>query len=238
MNDGYHAVGSALDSILKRLNVATQDVVNANTPGYQKHVVGTKSFHTELDVALGREASLVKSFNATTFAQGRIVPNPSPYAMALDGPGMFVVKTPAGLGYTRNGDFTVNAQGEITTRAGYPVMGVGAALRIDPTAGPISIDEQGNVTQGEQTVGRLRLVEFERRQDLARISDTIFDDPNGTANPNAATRTTVRNGALEVPKGSTVSGMVAMIDAARQYEAAQRVAKTMDDSYERLNRQG
>ena len=70
MNDGYHAIGSALNSTLHRLNVATQDVVNARTPGYQKHVLTTSSFVTELDRELGRDASLVRATHATAFELG------------------------------------------------------------------------------------------------------------------------------------------------------------------------
>ena len=136
MNDGYHAVGSALDTILHRLNVATQDVVNANTPGYQKHTLDIRSFHTELDKQLGREASLVKSVDTTLFAQGRVVPRDDPLAMALDGPGMFVVKTPGGLGYTRNGDFMLSPTGGLVTRAGYEVMGMVDRSSSTPPAAP------------------------------------------------------------------------------------------------------
>ncbi len=239
MNDGYHAVGSALQAVLHRLNVATKDVVHARTPGYQKHLLTTQSFATQLDKELGRDASLVRSYDATVFEQGRIVPRNDPFAMALQGAGMFTVQTPNGIVYTRNGDFMVDADGGLRTHGGYAVLGVNGPIRIDPAStGAIVIDDKGAISQGEKQIGRLRLVEFEHRHELQRVSDTLFGDPEGAAKPEPAAETIVLSRHLEFPKGSTVSGMVAMIDAARSFEAAQRAARVMDDTFGRLTKQG
>lgn len=239
MNDGYHAVGSALQAVLHQLNIATKDVVHARTPGYQKHLLTTRSFATQLDRELGRDASLVRSYDATVFEQGRVVPRDDPFAMALEGPGMFTVQTPNGLAYTRNGDFMVDADGALRTRGGYEVLGANGPIRIDPAStGAIVVDDKGAISQGEQQIGRLRLVEFEHRHELQRVSDTLFGDRKGAANPQTATETIVRSRHLEFPKGSTVSGMVAMIDAARSFEAAQRAARVIDDTFGRLTKQG
>lgn len=239
MNDSYHAVGSALQAVLQRLNIATTDVVHARTPGYQKHILTTHSFASQLDKELGRDAALVQTADATMFTQGRIVPRDEPFAMALQGTGFFTVNTPDGVAYTRNGDFMVDATGALRTRGGYEVLGKGGPIKIDPaSSGAIAIDQDGTITQGETQLGSLRIVEFEHRHELKRVSSTMFSDPQGRANPADATETTVHSRHLELPKASTVSGMVAMIDAARSFEAAQRAARVMDDTYGRLTKQG
>ncbi len=239
MNDGYHAIGTALNSTLQRLNIATQDVVNANTPGYQKHSVSTNSFLTELDEQLGRDASLVRTHHTVSFEQGRIVGRDDPFAMALEGPGMFTVQTPKGLAYTRNGDFMVSADGLLRTRAGYEVQGADGPLRFDGvSSSDIVVSPDGTIYNGDARIGRMRVVEFEHRHELQRVSDTLFADPQGKTNPQPATETVVHNRKLEFPRGSTITGMVAMISASRAFEAAQRAARVMDQSYQRLNKQG
>jgi flagellar basal-body rod protein FlgG len=237
MNDGYHAVGSALSAVLRRLEVATKDVINAKTPGYQKHVLTTQSFASDLDRELGRPGALVKTSENVAFIQGSLVPRASDSAIALKGPGFFAIETPDGTAYTRNGDLQIGADGTLRTQAGYPVLGAAGPLRLTPALGAMRIEADGAVLQGEAEVGRLRLVEFKDRKQLVPVADTIFQD-GGQAEPNPASETSVHQQYLELPRGSTVSGMVEMIAAGRAFEAAQRVAKVMDETHQRLVRQG
>ena len=214
-------------------------LVNARTPGYQKHVLTTSSFVTELDRELGRDASLVRATHATAFEQGRIIARDDPFAMALQGPGMFTVQTPSGLAYTRNGDFTVGTDGTLRTRAGYEVQGADGPLRFDGvSAAGVVVEPDGTIYNGDVQVGKLRIVEFEHRHELQRVSETLFADPDGKTNPQPATETAVHHRNLEFPRGSTITGMVAMIAASRAFESAQRAARVMDESYEKLNKQG
>ena len=52
--------------------------------------------------------------------------------MAVDGPGFFAVKTPAGILFTRSGDFKVNAEGQLVTTDGYAVLGTSEAAAATP----------------------------------------------------------------------------------------------------------
>jgi len=236
MNDGFHAVGSAMSAIIRRLDVATKDTINARTPGYQKHVLTTRSFASDLDRELNRPAAMVRTSEHIAFQQGPLVPHDDPMSIAVRGPGFFAVQTPTGVAYTRNGDLEQGADGTIRTRAGYPVLGPAGPLRVTPDRGEIRIDETGLVRQGETEIGVLRMVEFKDRSHLVAVGDTLFRD-DGDAGPKPVTETTVHQRHLEIPRGSSVSGMVEMIAAGRAFDAVQRVARVMDQTFERLVRQ-
>jgi flagellar basal-body rod protein FlgF len=235
MNDGYHALGSALSSVMHRLDVSARNTVNAQTPGYLRDIVQTSSFASSLDRELDRPAALVTSHVGVDFSQGTLIARDEPLALGLEGPGFLTVQTPNGVAYTRNGDLTVSPTGVLQTRAGYPVLAENGPVRIDLRGGVPSVDTEGNVLQNGAEVARLRVVEFADRTALRRVSETLFTD-SGSAQPSPAQETTVHSRRLEIPMGSTVSGMVDMIAAGRAFDAAQRVTRSIDESFQHLTR--
>src|SRR5690606_41793095 len=71
--------------------------------------------------------------------------------------------TPNGPRFTRNGNFSRQADGTITTADGMPVRGVDGPLRIDSSE-PLTIEDDGTVRAGLQHVGRVAVVDFEDRK--------------------------------------------------------------------------
>ncbi|MDE2297305.1 MAG: flagellar basal body rod protein FlgF, partial [Burkholderiales bacterium] len=131
--------------------------------------------------------------------------------------------------YTRGGALDVSSDGTLTTRSGLPVLGDGGPLQVPPNTA-VSIGADGTVsakgTDGKTTaIGKLKLVTPE--VPLLRGEDGLFRaaDGNGlSADPNAR----VQDGALEGSNVSAVGSMVAMISAARQFEAQMKMIQTAD----------
>src|SRR5690606_3529300 len=64
--------------------------------------------------------------------------------LALDGDGYFQVEMPGGqLGYTRAGNFTRSADGQLVTQQGYPVQ---PAITVPEGAGAIAVSPDGIVS--------------------------------------------------------------------------------------------
>ena len=62
----------------------------------------------------------------TNFSQGELKATGDKLDLALEGPGFFAVQMPDGsTAYTRDGEFQLNSQGQLTTKQGYPVIGNG-----------------------------------------------------------------------------------------------------------------
>ncbi len=238
MNDGFHAAASAMNAITTQLEAATHNAVNSRTPGYMNRVTVMRSFETALDRELGRESSLVHAEQVVSFRPGTLVTSPSPTSVALQGPGFLAVQTPDGPAFTRNGDLTVAQDGTLTTRAGYAVLGPAGPIRATTGGGEVRIGDGAQVFQGDQDLGTLRLVEFEKLEALVPVSETLFKAPP-EAGERAAAATSAVAGMLELPPERAIAGLVGMIAANRDYEAAQRVTSVLNRTYERLNsRQG
>lgn len=233
MNDGIHAAASSMAASMAQLDIATSNAVHASTPGYIARGASVRAFETELDRELGREPSFVTVQEETRFSPGLMTNSSSPLAAAIRGEGFFVVDTPQGEAYTRNGDFMLDADGVLCSRAGYPVQGSNGALRAQPGAGPVEIRDGGLVVQSGQTLGTLRLADFADKQALERSGETLFINRTG-ASVETPKGSSVKGQMLELPAEKGVAGLVGLIAANREFESAQRVISVLNKSYEKL----
>jgi flagellar basal-body rod protein FlgF len=133
--------------------------------------------------------------------------------------------------YTRGGSFDVSSEGTLVTRSGLAVLGDGGPIQI-PRDTAVSIGSDGTVSaksaDGKTTaVGRLKLVTPEAA--LTRGVDGLFRAADGNELP-ADTNARVQDGALEGSNVSPVETMVAMISAARQFEAQMKMLSTAESN--------
>ncbi|RKD24218.1 hypothetical protein BEP19_07380 [Ammoniphilus oxalaticus] len=139
----------------------------------------------------------------------------------------FAVQTRAGeLEYTRNGNFTVDALGQLVTSDGSRVL--------DTQGNPLFIGEDGRVQATE-----LGLVRIENPHDLIRSGSDRYryegDNPPGLLPPGVADGFSVRNGFIEranVDPGQTITDMMVTM---RAYESNQKVIQSYDRTMELLN---
>jgi flagellar basal-body rod protein FlgF len=116
----------------------SNDMANASTPGYKPSSSVQQSFGSLLlentsngqtigSVALGVEDSKGK----TDLAQGPMETTGRPLDFAVSGTGFFAVRTPTGVQYTRNGQFSANNQGILVDQYGNDVMSqTGSPIRV------------------------------------------------------------------------------------------------------------
>src|SRR5690606_21018369 len=96
--------------------------------------------------------------------------------LAVEGSGFFEIQLPNGtIAYTRDGEFHVNAQGQLVTKQGFLVLGDGGPVQLDlDNPAPITIAPSGEISQGADIGGRLRIVMFENEQALQPVSGSCF----------------------------------------------------------------
>jgi len=130
--------------------------------------------------------------------------------------------------YTKAGSLDVSSDGTLTTSAGLTVLGDGGPIQLPPNS-EVNIGADGTVSAkapgGKATpVGKLKLVTPE--VPLSRGTDGLFRGADGdlSADPNAR----VQDGALEGSNVSSVETMVAMITAARQFEAQMKMLQAAE----------
>jgi flagellar basal body rod protein FlgG len=208
---------------LEELDRLAADLANVSTAGYKTERAGTlasprDSFASALDSAVDVVAGQTK----IDFRPGTIANTGRDLDVAIEGRGFFVIDTPAGERYTRNGSFTRRADGLLTTAQGEPVLGEGGEIRLG--AGPIGIEQDGTIKVGNAVAGRLRVVEFTRDSDLVRESGARFKAIAGAEPEESEGR--LLGGALEQSNASVVDLMAKLTEVSRGFESLQRGVST------------
>ena len=167
--------------------------------------------------------------------QGTVEQTGNPLDVAVQGNGFFVVQTPRGERYTRNGALQLNANGELVTASGYPVLGDSGPIRFQPTDRNIMIAQDGTVSvqEGSQSQasslrGRLRVVNFNRPQQLQKDGDGSFSAAaNNAAQPDTQSR--ILQGSIEKSNVRSVVEMTRMIEVTRSYSQVAAMLQQQGD---------
>ncbi|WP_454626418.1 flagellar basal-body rod protein FlgF [Bradyrhizobium cenepequi] len=222
-------VGLSRQVVLERqMDVVANNIANITTNGYKADRSLFQEFlrsgaHEDNFAPSDRRVSFVND-RATfhDFSQGPTQETKNPLDVAIDGSGFLVVQTPEGERYTRDGNLTVNNQGQLVTQSGYPVLGNAGPIVFQQTDKDINIAADGYVTVLEGTGridsirGKLRVVNFARPQQLLKEGNNLYSA--GEGNP-AAPDTTSRlhQGFIEKSNVNSVTEMSRMIEITRTY---------------------
>lgn len=229
MSQGLYEGVAAMHAAERRMEAITSNLANLGVHGFKRRSLATNSFDAVLQGAVQRQ---IGTRTVVDHAQGTLVQSDGAYDLALAGRGFFAVETARGEAYTRNGQFRVDDAGVLQTLEGLPVAWEGARGTIDPTGDHVRVDPEGHVFQGEQPVGQLRVVDFDRPEALRQDRGGYYHAPRGVEQvPHGAA---VRQGVLEAANVSAVDEMVAMIGAQRSFESATRLMQMIDQTYRRL----
>lgn len=231
MNSGIYGAVSGSLAAVNKLDVLANNLANVTTPGYKKDRIRFESVLASAGAAgaddgVQESPMLVQEAFSVDFTAGDIKHTGNTFDLALDGDGFFVVNTPEGKAYTRQGNFRIDANGKLVTSDGYEVLGGGAPILI--RGGSVSFDPQGKMfVEGVET-GRIDVVDFPQPYDLAKAGSALFVPKTPDAASRAATGTKVMQGKLEGSNVNAVEEMVRMIEATRASESCQRLIQNYD----------
>jgi flagellar basal-body rod protein FlgG len=252
---GMQAQQTNLDTIANNLS-------NSSTAGfqsrrmqfqdlvYQSIVVPGSAASQQTTVADGLQVGLGTRSAASEILQlqGDLSQTGNPLDLAIEGQGLFQVLLPTGeTGYTRSGEFHMDAQGNVVTAAGNPIQ---PALTIPAGATSVTIASDGTVSvtlAGQataQTVGSLQLALFPNPGGLNSVGQNLYLAT--TASGDAAIGTPggtdglgqIEQGYLEQSNVSVVDEFINMIVAQRSYEASSRVVQAADEMLQLVNNLG
>jgi flagellar basal-body rod protein FlgF len=165
----------------------------------------------------------------TSFEQGAIQDTGGDLDAAIDGNGFFAVNDGGKTRYTRDGRFTLNKEGVLVTAGGRPVLDAqGQAIEVPSEArGGLRIDANGAVRSGDETLGRIGLVDFADRSKLCKVGSSLFEA--GRVQPEAIAAQ-LRPGAVEASTVDPTKAMVAMVEVSRAYEQNANMVKLADST--------
>lgn len=230
MNNGIYAASAGLLARTQQLDIAAENLANANTTGFRGSRVSFRS--QMMNASANVAAQSVSTFGLlgtpqTDFSQGSLQQTGNPLDLALEGQGFFAVQSPTGTQYTRNGNFHVTRSGRLVTAEGYPVLGANGPITL-PT-GDASISSAGVISINGDLAGQLKLSAFARDVPLTPLGNGYFSAPQAAATP--ATQLSVQQGALESSNVNPVASAVGLISIQRNAEMMQRALSTFDSEF-------
>jgi flagellar basal-body rod protein FlgF len=210
----------------RELDIVANNIANINTTGFK---ADGSIFEEYLSPAartnVDGKVSFVRDLGTWhDLSQGAVEQTGSPLDIAIDGKGFFVVQTPRGERYTRNGALQVGSNGNLMTADGLPVLGDGGPITLQPNDREISINSNGTISvrAGTSTIdsvrGKLRIVSFGQSQSmqLTKEGGGMFAAAAGVT-PQPDTTSRVAQGAIEKSNVRGVVEISRMIEITRTY---------------------
>ena len=208
-----------------QLDLVSNNIANAATPGYKtEHMLA--SVGDNVSDPTNDQTPQVNASVYIDFTQGLLEKTGNNLDVALQGNGFFEMQTPAGLAYTRAGNFTIGRDGTLVDKSGNPVMGESGRITI--TGNDVQIAQSGMVKVDGVEVATLKVVAFEDTTKLKRSANGLFVDP-GQAGLKKAEEKNIQSGYLEMSNASVMKEMVQMIDIQRSFELYQKAIQTESD---------
>ena len=249
---------TGLDAQQTRMAVISNNLANTNTTGFKRDRAnfedllyqtvrqpgGATSEQTQLPTGMTTGTGVRVATTSKEFAQGNIDQTGGALDVAINGRGFFEVLLPDGsTAYTRDGNFQINAQGELVTNAGYPVQ---PGLQLPEGAQSVTIGADGTVSvqvagQAEAVqVGALTLSDFVNPAGLQAKGGNLYVEtgasgPAQSGAPGQSGLGALVQGSLESSNVNTVQELVAMIETQRAYETNAKAISTIDQMLGYLN---
>ncbi len=208
-----------LSNAMWRVEVAAQNLANVTTPGFKAHTTFS------LDSGFGAVSQPDRALSAVDFTAGKLQQTGNPFDLAILGEGFFVVRSPDGVFYTRNGQFHRDSNGNLATADGLLLQSATGDVRVDREE--VTVLPDGTLLQAGEPVARLNLVAFDDLTTLKVAGGGLFRAPEDAAHELADAQ--IRQGMLEASNITTADQVIAIMAALRSAESSQRIVQVYDD---------
>lgn len=241
-NAAYIALSRQM-TLRRELDIAANNLANVDTAGFkvEQLLIATEEGQRARNLGIDGPARFVLDTGVgRDFGQGVLTQTGGTFDFAIEGAGFFAVGGPEGERYTRDGRFSVDAQGRMITPGGLPVLGEGGAeIILDPAKGPPTVSVDGVISQGAERVGKLQAVEFSALSVLSKDGDGFYVNTSNET-PAPATESRIRQGMVEGSNVQPIIEITNLIEISRAYERMARLVEQHNDlnrrSVERLGR--
>ena len=221
MDVGLYIAAQGMLAEQVRQDQLANDLANSSTPGYKPDRSTQRSFG---DLLLSNQSTgqMIGPLS-TGVTINQIVTDTTPVGLhqtgqpldfAIAGDGYFAVRTPAGVRYTRDGQFSSNAQGLLVDAQGNPVLSQSGAT--------ITVGAKGTVPASALGV-----------YNVTGVTKQGYNYFTGTAGGKATG--TVKQGELEQSGVDPIQTMVDMMGSLRAYEAGQKTIQTIDETLQKAS---
>ena len=237
-------IGLSRQMTLRReLDVVANNIANANTTGFkvEQLLIGTEvGARARNDNVRPGVSFVLDNGVGRDFGQGALTQTSRPLDFAIEGEGTFFkLQDGAGEAYTRDGAFTLDPDGRLTTQGGVPVLGDGGEIILNPAMGEIAVGSDGTITQDGRPAGRLSLVRFDSLAAIEKSGDGLYRNRSNAVAIDA-TDARIQQGMLESSNVNSILEITNLIEVSRAYETITRLIEQTTDlskrAVERLGR--
>ena len=241
MNLSLYENASALRGLEQYQNVIANNIAASHVAGFKKVAVSfeaveggeiARSTHDKLKNEMPGSFPVMK--NQVDYHEGELRETNNPMDLALRGEGFFALLNENGDSvYTRDGQFYVNADGEMVNSMGHQFADIGGAgIQTIPGGGDLTIDKEGQVFQNAQVVGQVGVFVFENPLlDLQKVGGGfVAKEAETQPQPAEAQQFTIMQGYLESSNVSAIEEMIGLIEVSRAHEANQKMIQTFDQN--------
>lgn len=247
-----HVAKTGLTAQQDRMQVIANNLANVNTTGFKRDRANFETLLYQVRRTAGEQTSgetnLNSSFSVGTgvrivnaqksFSQGSLINTDNALDVAIEGAGFFQVLLPSGqIAYTRNGTFSRNAEGVLSTSSGYVLQ---PEIQIPENASQINISSDGIVSVGiagqteAEEVGQIVMSDFVNRRGLQPIGESFLVESVASgeainANPLEQGFGKLVQGSLEASNVNVVQELVNMIETQRAYEVSSKSISSVDE---------
>jgi flagellar basal-body rod protein FlgG len=248
---------TGLDAQQTQMDVLANNLANVNTTGFKRSRAvfedllyqnirqpgAQSSQQTNLPTGLQIGTGVRPVATSRVFTQGNLQQTGNNLDLAINGAGFFQVQMPDGTtGYTRDGSFRLDAQGQMVTSNGFPVL---PAITIPANAQSVTIGQDGTVSitlpgsAASTQVGTIQLSNFANPAGLASQGQNIYLETaaSGTptnGNPGTNGHGLLNQGYVETSNVNVVEELVSMIQTQRAYEINSKAIQTSDQMLQKL----
>lgn len=248
---------SGMEAQQTQLDHISQNLANSGTNGYkQSHAVfedlmyqnlrqsgANSSEQTQLPTGLQVGLGVRAVATSRQFTQGTLTQTSNNLDLAIQGKGFFQITMPDGTtGYTRDGAFQMDAQGQLVTNNGYLVQ---PGITVPANATNLTIGQDGTVTASipgqvaPQNLGQIQLASFVNPAGLEPKGQNLFAETSASGAPQTGAPTvqgmgTLSQGFVESSNVNVVQELVTMIQTQRAYELNSKAIQTSDQMLQKL----
>lgn len=233
------------------MTTISNNLANVNTTGFKRDRAvfqdllyqinrqpgGMNTQNSELPSGLQLGTGVRVVGTVKQFSQGNLQVTEQPLDLAINGRGFMQIQLPDGQSaYTRDGQFQLNADGDMVTPDGYALQ---PNINVPANATTVTIGKDGTVTAitddqaAPINLGQITLVNFINPQGLQAIGNNLFKETNASGDPaegepGLAGLGSLEQGTIESSNVEVVEELVNMITTQRAYEMNSKVVSTTD----------
>ncbi|MCR2821386.1 flagellar hook-basal body protein [Lederbergia panacisoli] len=246
---GFYTAASGMYAQQRKTELLTNNMANINTPGFKEDTSAIRAFPEMLlqRIEAGNptprtigpiNTGVYMQETLPRFIQGDLRQTDIGTDLALTDlegiPVFFTVEENGQTKYTRNGRFTLDAEGLLTTAEGFPVLDVnGNQIRLNSDR--FKVASNGMIEEDGVEVARLGIAAAENPEALIKEGNGLFRTENNALLPNAEGNTafSISQGFIEASTVDPTRAMAEMLSAYRAFEANQKIVQAYDRSMEK-----